>query len=131
MKSEAEKLYERACECDRAGRERDAIGFYERAIAAGLSGESLAGAYLGLGSSLRALGEYARAVEVLERGHEIFPDDKALEVFLAMAHYNAKRPKEALERLLRLLAETTADADIAGFKRAILLYAEDIERVWD
>ena len=45
---------------DSLGREREAVPFYERAIAGGLSGRDLEGAFVGLGSTYRSLGEYRR-----------------------------------------------------------------------
>ena len=53
---------------DSLGREREAVPFYERAIAGGLSGRDLEGAFVGLGSTYRSLGEYRRAVETLREG---------------------------------------------------------------
>jgi hypothetical protein len=47
-----------------------------------------------------------------------------------MALYNAGRAKEAVESLLRVVAETTSDAELASYRRAIELYAEDIDRKW-
>jgi hypothetical protein len=47
-----------------------------------------------------------------------------------MALYNAGRAKEAVEVLLRVVAQATSDADVASYRRAIELYAEDIERKW-
>jgi tetratricopeptide (TPR) repeat protein len=113
------------------GLEREAVTFYQRAIDAGLSGADLAGALLGLGSTLRGLGQYAAALECLERGVKSFPENRAIQVFHAMALYNSGRPKESVSTLLRLLAETSSDTEIIGFKRAILLYSDDLDRVWD
>lgn len=48
-----------------------------------------------------------------------------------MAFYNGKRTKEAASELLRLLAKTSADPEILAFRRAILFYAEDLDRVWE
>jgi tetratricopeptide (TPR) repeat protein len=126
-----EILYQCAWTHDGMGLERDAVQFYERAISSGLAGESLQGAYLGLGSTLRGLGSYARALETLETGCLEFPENKALKVFRAMAHYNCGHSKVSIESLLKLLAETTSDPEIAGFKRAILFYAADLDRVWE
>jgi tetratricopeptide (TPR) repeat protein len=67
--------------------------FYGRALSAGVGGDSRAGAYLGLGSSLRSVGEYERALEVLEQGVEEFPTSPALKVFLAMALYYREIPE--------------------------------------
>jgi tetratricopeptide (TPR) repeat protein len=125
---DASILYQCAWTHDGLGLEKEAVEFYEQAIASGLQGDDLAGAYLGLGSTLRGLGQYPKAVETLEKGAATFPKHKALKTFLAMALYNQGRAKEAVSSLLTLLAEAN-DPSIAEFKRAILFYAEDLDRI--
>lgn len=125
-----EILYQCAWTHDGLGLEKEAVEFYERAIANGLHGDDLAGAYLGLGSTLRGLGDYKKSVAILEKGVATFPSHKALKTFLAMALYNNGRAKEAVSGLLTLLTETS-DPSIAEFKRAILFYAEDLDRVYE
>jgi tetratricopeptide (TPR) repeat protein len=115
---------------DLLGREHEAIPFYERAIEEGLAGEDLEGAILGLGSTYRALGEYQRAVETLGSGTTRFPNNRAMQVFLAMALYNAGECREAVELLLRNLAETTSDEGISAYNRAILFYAGRLDDTW-
>lgn len=124
-------LYQCAWTHDSMGLEREAVSFYERAIENGLTGDELSGAYLGLGSTLRGLGEYERALEILTRGAESFPDHKAIQVFLAMALYNEGRSKDAVSGLLRLLVEISNDQSIADLKCPILTYAEDLDKIWD
>ena len=115
---------------DLLGREHEAIPFYERAIEEGLTGEDLEGAILGLGSTYRALGEYQRAVEVLRGGTTRFPNNRAMQVFLSMALYNIGECREAVELLLRNLAETTSDEGISAYNRAILFYAGRLDETW-
>jgi predicted Zn-dependent protease len=122
------------CQCawvhDLLGREHEAVPFHERAIEGGLTGEDLEGAMLGLGSTYRALGEYQRAVEALRGGTTRFPNNRAMQVFLAMALYNAGECREAVELLLRNLAETTGDEGISAYNRAILFYAGRLDDTW-
>ena len=115
---------------DSLGREREAVPYYERAIAGGLSGRDLEGAFVGLGSTYRSLGEYGRAVETLREGVARFPENRAMEVFLAMALYNVGEHREATESLLRILAETSADRGISAYKEAILFYAGRLDETW-
>ena len=116
---------------DVQGLEADAVPYYERAIANGLCGADLRGALLGLGSTYRALGQYEQARATLLKGVEQFPDAQEFPVFLAMAQYNLGEHHAAMTLLLRALAQTSADAGIQRFQRAILFYADDLDRVWE
>ncbi len=115
---------------DRLGLERDAVRYYERALELGLDGEDQKNAMLGLGSTYRALGEYEKAANTLTWAVEMFPEDRPLQVFQAMALYNDDKAKDACELLLSLLIETTADESIIGYRDAIRTYAGDLNRVW-
>lgn len=109
---------------DRMGREREAIPLYERAISQGISGEDLEGAILSLGSSHRAVGEVEKAAEVLGSGVSRFPENRAMQVFIAMALYDLRKHKDATALLLRSIAETSSDTKIASYREAILFYAD-------
>jgi len=112
------------------GREAQAIPLYQKAIALGLSEASLRGAWLGLGSSYRGTGQYAEALAAFEQGQARFPDANEFRVFGAMASYNLGQHKEGMETLLAVLAETTVDPALAPYRRAMALYAEDLDRRW-
>jgi tetratricopeptide (TPR) repeat protein len=127
---DAELQFEIACLHDFLGQEAAAIPYYKSAIAAGLSDDLLRSAYLGLGSTYRALGAYAEALTILDEGARRFPGALELRVFRAMALYNAGRFKESVEVLLRVIVQGASDAEIASYRRAIELYAEDIDRKW-
>ena len=111
---------------DRMGREREAIPLYERAIERGLSGADLEGAVLSLGSSHRVVGNQAKAAEVLRGGVARFPHNRAMQVFLAMALHDVGEHYEAIEILLRNLAETSSDPEISAYKEALSLYANSL-----
>ncbi len=128
---DAEANYQMAWLCDLQSREREAVPFYERAIAGSLSDEERSGALLGLGSTHRALGEYPEAVEVLRQAVSEFPEDRAMQAFLAMSLYNAGESREAVELLLKNLVETTSDAKIKSYARALVFYADRLDEVWD
>jgi tetratricopeptide (TPR) repeat protein len=113
---------EQAFAYDREGFEAEAIPHYEQAIAAGLSGEDLEKALLGLGSSLRNVDRVEESVSVLEDACRRFPDHQALPVFLSFSLWSAGRRGEALALLVRRLGEGS------GYERAIREYAADIER---
>jgi tetratricopeptide (TPR) repeat protein len=111
------------------GLEREAIPLYERAISLGLPGRDLEGAILSLGSSHRAVGNPAKAAEVLQGGDERFPQNRAMQVFLAMALHNLDEHEQAIEILLRNLAETSSDPEIVSYKEAISYYASRLDEI--
>jgi len=101
------------------------------AIQNGLAGKSLRGAYLGLGSTYRTLGQYAESKQTLLEGLRHFPEATEMRVFLAMALYNLAEYHEAVASLLCVIADTTSDSETKSYERAIRLYAEDLSRRWD
>ncbi|TGB12402.1 tetratricopeptide repeat protein [Streptomyces sp. MZ04] len=123
-----EVAYQTAWVHDALGLEAEAVPHYVRAVEGpGLSPNDRRGALLGLGSTYRVLGRYPEAVTTLSDAAAEFPDDGALKTFLAMALYNADRTHEAMEILLTLLATTSKDPDIAGYRPAIEHYAKDLD----
>lgn len=123
--------YEAACVHDYLGREADAVPYYEAAIASDmLPDDLLRSAFVGLGSTYRALGRYALAEQTLRRGLARFADAAEMQAFLAMALHNLGRSKEAVELLLRVLAESSRDPHVQAYREAILFYAGDVERAW-
>lgn len=115
---------------DSLGLEREAVPFYERALELGLRGADRAGALLGLGSTLRTLGQYKEATVILRQGVAEFPEMRALDVFLAMALYNQGEHREAMERLLQVIVDTADDESIDSYERAIRFYAENLDQTW-
>jgi tetratricopeptide (TPR) repeat protein len=115
---------------DTLGLEREAVPFYEKAIAQGLSEEELPGAMLGLGSTYRCLGEYQKSAELLRRAAQMYPGRGEFQLFLAMALYNLGDCRQALELLLKSAAETSQDPGIKRYRRAILFYAEHLDETW-
>ncbi|MFF0435487.1 tetratricopeptide repeat protein [Streptomyces sp. NPDC004327] len=127
---DVEIAYQTAWAHDVLGLEREAVPFYERALGrAGLSPEDRHGAFLGLGSTHRVLGSYGQAVQTLRHGLEEFPDDPALQAFLAMALYNEGEGREAVRLLLKTLAATSSDGRVQDYRRAIEHYADDLDGV--
>lgn len=126
----AELLYQLAWTHDVLGLEREAVPYYERSLAAGLSKEQRAGALLGLGSTCRTLGEYSRAKTVLQQGAEEYPERAEFQAFLAMALYNLEEHGEAMRILLKLLADTSANQGIKDYSQAISFYADKLGQVW-
>ena len=130
---DARANYLMASLCDRRDQERRAVSFYRRALARPeeLPEEELAGAYLGLGSTHRALGEYEDSRRTLREGLERFPADRALGTFLALTLYNLGEHRESTSILLKNLAETTADADLLPYGRALGFYADHLDETFE
>ncbi|MFF1714433.1 tetratricopeptide repeat protein [Streptomyces sp. NPDC058268] len=123
-----EVAYQTAWVHDTLGLEAEAVPHYVRAVEEpGLSPDDRRGALLGLGSTYRVLGRYPEAVTTLSDAAAEFPGDAALKTFLAMALYNTGRAHDAMEILLTLLAATSQDPDIAGYRLAIEHYAKDLD----
>jgi hypothetical protein len=85
--------------------------------------EELAGAMLGLGSSLRVIGELGRSERVLREGLERFPDHNEFTVFLALTLHDLGQHAEAMSPMLTTLADTADDPGITAYQRAIRYYA--------
>jgi tetratricopeptide (TPR) repeat protein len=112
---------------DNMGRSPEAVPYYVKALEQGLSGASLERCLLGLGSTYRSMGEYQKAEETLRRGVREFPENRALQIFLAMALYNTQKHAEAIELVLTNLIETTTDEKLQYFKRPISYYASHLD----
>lgn len=122
--------YQCAWSFDVLGEESQAVPFYEKAIQLGLSGKELEEALLGLGSSYRALGDYEKSKDVFLKGIDLFPNNRALQVFYSMTLYNLKEHHHAMELLLTCLADTTTDQEILNYKKAIHFYSDKLDDTW-
>jgi tetratricopeptide (TPR) repeat protein len=120
--------YQTAWAHDSAGLEAAAVPFYEQALnGSGLSADDRHGAFLGLGSTYRVLGRYDLSLATLRRGLAEFPDNMALRTFLAMALYNVGESREAVRKLLKVTASTSADPQVQAYRRAIEYYADNLD----
>lgn len=125
---DAEVYYHTGIAHDNSGMGREAISYYERALELGLSGPDKERCLMGLGSTYRYWGHYEKAVDTLRRGMAEFPENRAIQVFLAMALYNSESYKESVELLITNLMDTTTDEKLHYFKRGILGYNEDLDK---
>ncbi|WP_262119144.1 tetratricopeptide repeat protein [Enterococcus casseliflavus] len=122
--------YQTAWSYDLLGEEQQAIPYYEQAISLGLSENDLPDAYLGLGSTYRALGNYQKAEEVFLEAMKQYLKNHALQTFYAMTLFNLAEYEQATKRLLTLLAETSNDPDIQSYRQALLFYADKLNETW-
>lgn len=123
--------YQVAWSFDLLGEEAKAVPHYERAIEFGLEEVDLQGAMIGLGSTYRTLGRYEEARKLLEDGLSQFPENGAMKVFYAMTLYNLHDHREAMEILLKTIANETANEEISSYKKAIAFYADHLDDVWE
>lgn len=126
----AEYNYQMAWCHDLLGKEVEAIPYYLKAIKTGLGSTELQGAFLGLGSTYRAIGEYQKSKETFLEGITRFPENTELRVFLTMTLYNLNSHKEAMQILLNLLCDTTSDKSILSYERAIRFYSDKLDEKW-
>lgn len=130
-KNNPEVNYHIGVSFDNAGFTLDAIPYYEKAIELGLNTIDLERCYLGLGSSYRLIGEYEKAVNILENGVQKYPDNKALQTFLSITYYNVGNYKEALEITLNNLVDTSNDEKIKFFNKPLKFYANHLDDIWE
>ncbi|PER25962.1 hypothetical protein CN490_19730 [Bacillus cereus] len=124
---DAEVLFQCAWIHDVMGLETEALPYYEQAIANGLDGESLCGAYIGLGSTYRCIGEYDKAITVLETGLQQFPDNDVIKVFLSLAKYNVNDHESAMKLLLETVLKVE---EVKEHERAIIFYKDHLNEVF-
>ena len=122
--------YQCAWSFDVLGEEIKAVPFYENAINLGLDGKDLEGALLGLGSTYRTLGEYEKSKSTFNKGMDLFPDNKAIQVFYSMTLYNLNEHNSAMKLLLKCLIDTTTDKKILSYKKAISFYSDKLDDIW-
>ena len=125
----ASLLYKIASLYDVQGLELQAIPFYRAAIEHNLVGKELQEAYLGLGSTYRALGLYQESLDTFDRALAHFPQAKEITLFRTMTLYNLGETKEAVAALLILLADTSNHQEISLYQKAIRQYAADLDRI--
>ena len=115
---------------DSLGKEKEAIQYYVRAIDLGLIGEDLLGAYIGLGSSYRTLGEYKKAKTLFETAMKQFPNNNTLKTFYLIVLYNLKDYKNSVSLLLKLLIKTSSDEEIKSFSGALDFYSDNLDEIF-
>lgn len=121
--------YQMAWTCDFMGKESEAAPFYERALANGLV-EDRNGAFLGLGSTYRCLGEYEKSLKIFDQAVAEFPNERSLKVFRALTLFNLNRTEESVGDLLIQLLDTTADASIKSYDGALRFYSDKLKQTW-
>ena len=114
-----EVLYEVGGSYDTAGEEERALGYYEAALDAGLSGDPLRRCLLQYGSTLRILGRYDESVAALDRALAEFPDFASVRAFHALGLHAAGRSDAAVGELLALVADEVRLPDVLRYEAAL------------
>ncbi|WP_252311472.1 tetratricopeptide repeat protein [Sinobaca sp. H24] len=128
--SKAEAAFRLASLYDSQGKEKMAAAYYEKALLFSIRGELRERTYIQLGSTYRAVGEYEKAKECLEQGLLEYPENRAIQIFLAAVYYNIGESKKAATLLLENLAMTSSDQWVSDYKEALLFYAKDLDQSW-
>lgn len=111
---------------DYQGHEAEAVAPYQRAWELGLSGDDVPKFYVQYGSTLRNVRQFAEAVRVLQEGHARFPQDAAIQAFLALALFSAGREAEALATALTIVADNYSTVELRGYERALREYVAEL-----
>lgn len=117
-------LYEVGGAYDTAGQEATARGFYERALAAGLDGDTLRRCLCQYASTLRWLGELDESLKVLDRARREFPDSDSVRVFRALTLNEANRNDEAIAELLTVVTTHAEVTDLGRWSTGLRGLAE-------
>lgn len=115
----AEIIFQIAWTCETLGRHTEALPAYEKALALGLPPNEHSGALIGLGNTLRALGQHGRAAHIFRTGKTLFPDNAEFDVFLALALHEQGHHPEAMKLVLETLCATTEDPGLTAYQRTI------------
>jgi cyanophycin synthetase len=108
-----------ALSLDAAGREKQAIPLYRLALARGLANEDLHTALIGLGSSLRTVGNTPAAITILRKARRLFPRDPVVVMFLALAHYDAGRRDLVIRQLGDALLKESTQPRLTRYRRVL------------
>jgi tetratricopeptide (TPR) repeat protein len=116
---DADVLYEVGGAYDTDGQEEIAVGYYERAMAAGLDGDTLRRCLIQYGSTLRNLDRVDDSLRVLARARERFPESASVRVFEALTLHAAGRTDASMARMLELVADHLRTPEIIRYEAAI------------
>ncbi|MGH1550243.1 tetratricopeptide repeat protein [Leifsonia poae] len=112
-------LYEVGGAYDTAGEEDTAAGYYERALEAGLEGDTLRRCLLQYGSTLRNLDRFDDSLAVLDRALTLFPESESVRVWHALSLHAAGRSDAAVAELMEVAADNIRTPDLLRYEAAI------------
>ena len=112
-------LYEVGGAYDTDGQEETALGYYRRAMSAGLEGRWLRQCYLQYGSTLRNLGRLDESLAAFDEGIARFPESESLGLFRALTLHAMGRPSAALGAVLTVVADRFPTAEVQRYEAAL------------
>ena len=116
-------LFERGCAQDSTGHSDLAVPLYLAALSQGISGARRRRANIQMASSLRNLGSFQEAADILE-SELLQPSDEldsAVKAFLALAWFDLGREGDAVSLSLEALA-----AHLPRYSTSLVRYAQEI-----
>ena len=122
-------LFEFAGAYDFLGREKDALPHYLKIFESGhasLPADDQPRLYVQLGSTLRNLNSLPESQSILQEGLKYFPKYKALRAFLALTEYSMGNHAQAIQALMQVTLEGTADPSLLDYSRALGWYAGEL-----
>ena len=114
-----DELIREAYRCDREGRERDAIRYYDEAYQRGVPAEERRRFFVGYGSTLRNVRRADDAVGILGQAIADDPEYPPYAAFLALALLDAGHPREALAAMLGCMLDVARSGALDGYERAL------------
>ena len=121
-------LYELAGAHDSAGREEEALHWYERALGQRLDEPYRHRALLQQASTLRHLDRLDESLAILDRLVEDYPDNSAVILFRALTLHDLGRDAEALRATATQLVASSAEPDVQRYLNSLTRFTEAITR---
>ncbi|KRC46970.1 hypothetical protein ASE16_16425 [Leifsonia sp. Root227] len=117
-------LYDVGGSYDTAGEEETALGYYEQAMDAGLTGDTLRRCLLQYGSTLRNLGRYDESLAALDQALALYPKSESVRMWHALSLHAAGRSDAAVASLMELAVDHIRTEDLLRYEAAIRGNAE-------
>lgn len=115
---------------DVLGRKADALDAYKQSIELGVQGKDRLELFIGLSSTLRSLGRYLEALEVIDQACAENPQDLVTKVFRSLVLNNLHRGDEAIGELLNVLLDSTTDCQVRKYARSLEFYSIRLREVF-
>ncbi|MFF1572235.1 tetratricopeptide repeat protein [Leifsonia sp. NPDC058292] len=112
-------LYDVGGSYDTAGDEETALGYYERAMELGLTGDTLRRCLLQYGSTLRNLGRHDDSLAALDRALQLYPRSESVRMWHALSLHAAGRSDAAVAALMELTVDEVRTEDLLRYEAAI------------